>query len=308
MNISKIHSVFASGCRELIVTILFIVVMRLLTGVELVDDPVFWFVLALQIGIALFLLQFSNNYLIIREKTMLPAVFYLLLTGIDSTSYLNPEATAISLCCLICLHLLFRSYQNPDSQKDALNISLLLTLCSLMWQQALFFFPLVWYGFYRLRCLNYKTFFATIIGVLTVYLFIFTWMVYIDRPMDFLNFLPQKQDLLMLQPLLLTSREWALCFYFVIMFFVSGFSLYIINHTEKVRTSTFLHYLYFLSVVVFVLLMLQSKSKTNWAMALYVPMSLLLAYCYTLSRRKIVGWILILNFVFFLGLYLWQWK
>ncbi len=305
MSLAQVHKALISGRFTVISSILIAILMRLLSG-QAWDDHVLWIVLGIQIGIALILLQVNHSFTIIRTKTMLPAVLYLLFTTTCPSFYADYNGSIVAFCILLCLLFLMDSYQNPDSQKNALNISLILTITSLLWVPLLFFFPLIWYGFYRFRCLNFKTFFSSLIGILIVYFFIFSWSIYKNEWSIFFEHLPHKEDFLVIQPLAINIQDISVFAVLFILFIFSGYRIYGSGFSEKIRTSTFLHYLYLISICIFILLLLQSEWKFTWALILYIPLSFVLSHYFTLSTKKITSWLLLFTFAFFLGMYVWQ--
>ncbi|MDR1369347.1 MAG: DUF6427 family protein, partial [Dysgonamonadaceae bacterium] len=174
MNLKRIHNALISGRFTIIIFIILVFVMRLLTRPDL-GSIAFWVAFLTQIGISISLLHVNHVYTIVRGRTMLPTVFFLLMSGTSPLFYTEWKGSVIAAGVLVCLICLFASYQKPNSQLNALNIGLILTLCSFVWPPVWFLFPLFWYGFYEFQCLNIKTFFASIIGIITVYLFAFVW-------------------------------------------------------------------------------------------------------------------------------------
>ncbi|GHT38765.1 hypothetical protein FACS189437_00370 [Bacteroidia bacterium] len=260
----------------------------------------------LQIGIALFLLYLTQTFGIVRQKTLLPAFFYLLLAGTHPLFFYDLTGSVSAMVIALSLLFLFNSYQNSLSQGDVFNISLLLTLCSFYWFPILLFFPLFWYGMYRFRSLNFKTFFASLTGFLLIYLFIFTWSIYKgDHLAFFFRMLPDFKTVGTIQLFSFGIKEWITNGFVFLLFILSGVKIFMAGVSEKVQAMTILGYLYVFAFIVYVLYLIQNQWAQEWFLILYIPLSLLFAHYFTLSYKRWTIWLFLLTIVFFLIKYDW---
>ncbi len=305
MNLKQIHTTLISGRFTVIIFIILVIVMRLITHPDL-SNVSFWGALLLQVGIAIALLQVNYAYTIIRSRTMLPAIFYLLIIGAYPLLYTEWKGSLAAAGTLICLVFLFESYQKPDSQKNALNIGLVLSLCSLVCPPLLCLLPLFWYGFYRFQSLNFKTFFASILGVMTVSLFAFIWYVYIEKIESFVSVFSDYRYLFGLHSFSLSIQDIVVYSFVSILFFMSGINIFLSGLSEKIRTGTYLKFLYLMSVCLAILLVFQSEIKASWILLVYIPVTFMISHFFTISTRKITSWTLIVFILFFIGMYVWQ--
>ncbi len=305
MNLRQIHNTLISGRFSVIIFIVLVVIMRLITQPDL-SSIAFWAALLLQIGIALALLQVNYVFTIIRTRTMLPAVFYLLMTGSFPIFYTEWQGSVAASGALIGLVFLFSSYQNPDSQKNALNIGIILTLCSFAWPPLLFLFPLFWYGLYVFQSLNFKTFFASIIGVIVVYLFAFVWGLYNGGIQVFIEILPHTEELFVIHPFNLNVQDIVVFGLLFVLFIIAGFNIFVSGLSEKIKTGTYLKFLYTTSICIALVMPFQCEWKIQWTLLIYTPVIFILSHFFTLSTRKITSWILVVFILFFIGMYIWQ--
>ncbi|MDR3060905.1 MAG: DUF6427 family protein, partial [Dysgonamonadaceae bacterium] len=270
MSLKQIHHSLISGWFTVIVFILLVFIMRLLSQPDW-NDPAFWAAFLLQVTISLALLQVNHTFTIIRSQTILPALFYLLMTGGTPLFYTAWQGSIAAFGVLICLIYLFGSYQKPASQLNALNIGLILTFCSFVWPPVLLLFPFIWYCFYAFRSLNFRTFFATIIGIMTVYLFVFAWNIYHGGIRNFFEMLPQWQEFLVIHPFSLDSLDILVFVLLAVLFVISGFDIFVSGLSEKIRARTYLKYLYLTTICITVVMNLQSEWKANWTLILCLP-------------------------------------
>lgn len=133
--------------------------------------------MALMFGGA-FLLHRANYVLVlIREKTMLPFLFYVLFIS-TNPDFFPLKSTSVGVFCLIlAIYQLFTTYHDPEAREG-----LQCRLADRYRQSALGSFavvlPLFWLGMYNFRSLTSRTFIASLLGVATVYWFLLGWCVW----------------------------------------------------------------------------------------------------------------------------------
>jgi hypothetical protein len=299
MRIEKIHKALLTS-RLLLFTVVFaFIVVRLYSiGVQW-NNFSLWACLLIQIGIAFFLMQLDHIFTLIQERTFLPAIFYLLFIGSNPVYYSDLKGSIAAGCFVLCYYPLFASYQNPKSQINALNISLLLTLGSLLWAPLLFLFPVFWLGFYRFQCLNARVFFANLTGFVVVYLFVFTWSVFQGDKNIFLSLLLQFDTFVFRTPDL-TILEWITYGFLLLIFIIMGLYLYMSNISERLWTISVLSYFYLSTFIIFIFFILQSEYKSSWGLISSVPIAFLTAHFFSHSNKRSIQYLLLLFFIFFI--------
>ncbi len=129
------------------------------------------FAFTLLIAVSLFFLNESHSF--VRQRTMLPYFFFILLMGINTNTH---EFFIDQICCfffIVALGQLFSSYQKQNSIKQAFNIGFLLSFGSLFTVELLFYIPLFWVAMIIFSSFSFRTLVATIIGALIPYCFTF---------------------------------------------------------------------------------------------------------------------------------------
>ncbi|GHV59499.1 hypothetical protein FACS1894182_13690 [Bacteroidia bacterium] len=306
MDIRKIHRNFVASRQSLIITMVVFFVVRI-PWMDEANPLAFWGSAFLQVGIALFLLYLTQTYSIIRQKTLLPAFFYLLIAGTNPLLFDDLRGSVAAFLVLLCLLFLFNSYQNPLSQRNMLNISLIVTLGSFYWTPLLLFFPLFWYGMYQFKILNFKTFLASLVGVIVVFLFLFAWSVYENDFTVFVEALPDWSDLLNFQFFALEVQDGIVIIFLFLLFCLSGIKIFMAGVSEKIQAIHVLSYLYLLTCIVFAFFFVQNQWDKEWCLILYIPLSLLMAHYFTLSHKPVELWLFLLMVVFLLMRFGWEW-
>jgi hypothetical protein len=306
MNIEKIHKSFISNKLLFFIIVIGFVAFRLYDANSDWNNPYLWGSTLIQISIALLLLQLNHIFTIIRNRTLLPTLFYLMLAGWSPLFSFDLTGSIAALCIALSYFFFLQSYHEPESQINALNIAILLTLGSLLWNQLLFFFLIFGYGFYRFRSFNFRVFMAGIVGFVAIYLIIFTWSIYQEDWEIFLSLLPDPKILFRTQWPDLTLWEWIVVGFTLFIYILSGINLFVSDLSEKIRTVSTLNYLYFLILIIFFLLLLQSENKTQWALVLFIPLSIQISHLFTLSNKRFVQYLMLLSFFFFFAMGIWR--
>jgi hypothetical protein len=299
MTIRQIHKGFVSYRFSLILTLLVFIALRL-SGSSRESMISLWGSTLIQIAIALFLLYLTQTFSIIRHKTLLPAFFYLLLTGTNTQFFQDLTGSVSAMVIVLCMLFLFSSYQNPLSQGNAFIISLLLTLCSFYWFPIFVFFPLFWYGLYHFRSLNFKTFLASLMGFVMVYLFIFTWSVHKNDLTLFTSCLPDFRQLWNIHLFSFGIKVWIMNGFLALLLILSGVKIFMASVSEKIQSMTTLSFLYVFTIIVYILSLIQNQWQKEWLTILYIPISLLISHYFTLSYKQWTIWLFLLTIFFFL--------
>ena len=131
-------------------------------------------------GISAYLWSETNNEnALIRIRSYLTPAIYLILMG--TAFFLHPlQASTIMPCCMLAsYYLLFKSYQRKDAVFPFFHSFLCLSIGSLFFVQAFYFVPFyLWYATIYLRSLSWRTFWASIMGLLLPYWFLTGYLLY----------------------------------------------------------------------------------------------------------------------------------
>ncbi len=127
-------------------------------------------IFTLFIGLSLFMMNESFSF--IRVRTILPYFFFVLLIGFHQGSHEFSLGQVACLFLVASLAQLFSAYQVQNSVFQSFNIGLFLSLGSLCTAELLFFLPLFWIGLISFSSFSFRSFLASIIGIITPYLII----------------------------------------------------------------------------------------------------------------------------------------
>ncbi|MDR1763956.1 MAG: hypothetical protein LBR64_08420 [Dysgonamonadaceae bacterium] len=261
-------------------------------------NPYLWCGIAVQVGVAIFLIQINSHFAIIRTRTLLPGMMFLLLAlNLPLTEH-NLTESLITLGIAVNFFLLFLTYQEPESQVHSFDIAVLLTVGSLFWPPLLFFFPIFWIGFFRFQSLTWKVFLASLTGIIVVELCIFAWSVYCDDIDIFLSLLPPVSEMITPEMPVLNIYEWVIIGFALLLLIWEGFNLFVSGISETVKTVSILNYLYYAIFLMFTFSLLKNNSETQWESLTAIPASFILAHFFTTTNNRLTKLLMIVYFAF----------
>ncbi len=261
--------------------------------------------LLLQVATAIYLLQISHAYSIIRERSILPTIFFLIFAGTGPKIGLN--GSIVCLAVLFCLMQAFRSYQVEKSQPYAFTIAIFLSVASCYaWGPSILFLVYFIISFYQFKSLNVRSFFAFLMGILIVCIFIFSWSVAMDD-MDFVfKSIPSIQFSTDTLQIIWNAFVWddylSLIFMFI-LFVISIFHFFLNIYREKIKIRALISSLIFLTAFCLAGIIFVSGGKTTFLFIIYIPASILVSHYFTLSKNTVSAWLLIFTLIFYLGIY-----
>ncbi|MDR1682063.1 MAG: hypothetical protein LBS25_01540 [Candidatus Symbiothrix sp.] len=299
MTVKQLHKRFITDRTPYFLAIVLFIVIRLLWCENILDIRI-WLAAALQIGIALSLLLLNQIYNLIRKRTVLPAFFFLLFVGTNPLYFNDIKGSIVSLAVIIAWYFLLKTYQNPQSQREAFNISLCISLGAVYWPPLLSLFPLFWYGMSRMRSFNWKTFLANLFGFILIEICMFTWALYFD---DWSMFTEQKaalRDLVVIQPI---PFDLFLLIRFLVL--ISAMILAEINIvatgiSEKVFAKITFGYWFVCALPTAFCYFFLSQWQVEWGLISNLPCAFLLSHYFTMSQRKWQSWLFFAIVLFFL--------
>jgi len=302
MNIERVHKQILTSKLLFFAIVFAFVSVRIYSDGNQIDKLSFWGCLLIQMGIAFLLLQLNHIFNIIQGRTFLPALLYLLFIGSNPVFYNDLKGSIAALCLALCYYFLFDSYQKPKSQINAMNISLLLVLGSLLWTPLLIFFPIFWIGFYRFQSFNWRVFFASLTGFLIVYLFVFSWSIFQGDKNIFLSLLPNFGSLFTISKLNFTVLEWITYGFVIFIFIIIGIYLFFIYISEKIWTIFALSYLYLSAFFTLTILFVHSEYKSTLGLICFLPIAILAGHFFSRTNKNSVYYLSLVFFLFFIGI------
>lgn len=304
MKSALLHKSLTKGYSLVIISLLYFLGVHFL-GIEDYYNRELWITMGIQILTAISLLFLSHYFRIIREKSNLPFVFYLLFVAVNPHYFLAWKESLYALIVLCCFFFLFASYGEERPQRQALNIGIFLTAGSLLHPFFYILIPVFIWGLYQFRNLNIKSFLALFCGSLLVYILLFCWCLYMKEPALFIEFIPNWQVFL---PELITFNIQDLVpFLFIVIFFIaSGINIYMAGISEKIKNHVILSFFFFFSFLIFIFLLIEFQWEMEWKCLLCLSLTILFSHFFSTGTSKTKTFLLILSVILFIGAGIWN--
>jgi len=233
-----------------------------------------------------FIIQRINDIeMLIRERTRLVFMFFILLTSTNAGIMPINNVTIALLCLVLMIYELFKTFQLPEAKGKLFNAGVYLGVAGLFVPQALWFVPLLWLGMYQLLSLNCRSWMASLLGVLTVYWFVLTWCVW-KHDFSLFSMLFASLADFKLFSIFLSLRYSHIGFALIILVMIPVFlniKMDAINNRMRVRQM--LSFLLNMSIYSFGLLCLYGGNADAFFAVLYLPLAILMAYFFENLRK-----------------------
>jgi hypothetical protein len=247
-----------------------------------------------------FLIHRANYMLvIIREKTYMPFLFYLIFISSNLDFFPLNSASLGVFCLILVFYQILTAYHNTNVVPQIYNAALLIGIGSLLWVHILWFVPLFWYGMYSLKSLTVRTFVASLTGLATVYWFLFGWCAWTR---DFSFFTVPFASLLKtgfpafdLEPV-----DWLSIGSLLFTGLLAVVNILLHEYEDSLRTRQFLFFTILFGIVSFGLSFVYEQQSTEFLEVSCMPLAILIAHFFTTSKSRWLKWLYYLFMAFFL--------
>ena len=244
---------------------------------------------------AYLLAQLNNKFTLIRTRTFLPILIFLLLMGTWSETHMvNGSHLSLTLA-ILSLFFFFSMYRNTNASEQAFMGSILFSSASLIVNPLIFLLPLCWIGFVMFQSFSLRTLLASIFGGIT------PWLLYIAGQYIF-------QSDINLNSLLLTNLATGINFttisvvsiiYFsilAIIMIVNLVGLYSNAHSDAMNTRVNLHFLILLLVAILIITFIFNNQFASFLPFIALIYSILVSHAFTLKQNNFFGYVFIVFF------------
>ena len=169
------------------------------------------------------MVEINNSNALLRVRSRMVATTFLFLSCMYVSGFHSLIDNLGQVGFIATILLLFTTYQEKDSSGKTYYAFLFLAASSLLYAEYLYYVPLLWILMIsRLQSFSWRTFIASILGVITPYWFVSLWLFYI---WDFTPLTRHLSDLdTFIFPadyLAVTTEQW-LVFVFIIIISIAG--------------------------------------------------------------------------------------
>lgn len=242
---------------------------------------------ALVAGLAVSAAHINTAFVLIRRRTVLPVAVMILLFSCHPSFLQASPAYLAALSILFVVYILFSAYNSSDRSIAAFRVSFFISLGSLFAPVLLVYIPLSWAALAIVRCFNFKSLFASLLGFFIIYFPVFSFYLFSDKLDAFYAPFLWTTDTLANFPFLgFDVVHWVLLSFSVLLLSIIIVDNYFNRHKDKIKIRACLFLLCFTVCIALLLaLFLNITPDVN----LYISISvgaLLLSHFFALVERK----------------------
>jgi hypothetical protein len=257
-----------------------------LTGTHPVPGLFLSFIL---LSVMIFLMVNLNTvFFFINERTFLPALFYILLSGLFPQYQLLNPAIISALFLMMAIKRIMESYRVQGTAYSFFDAGILISVGSLFYINLIWFGLITFIGILLLRPFNFKEILLSIIGLLTPFILAIAIYYVLGRdPFDFLNIIVynmfEKEDEFAFNPFTIAGIAFT-----GLLMLMAITQLFMVIGTKKIQSRkvfSVLLWIFIISVVVYFLIPSVSIEMI-WITA--IPVSYYLSHYMIFVRRKVI--------------------
>ena len=237
---------------------------------------------------AFLIAQINNRFTIIRTRTFLPILIFLLLMASWNQTHVTIDS---SLCLTFFIFALFNYFSMSRDRKaseQAFMGSFLISLCSLLINPFIFIVPVCWIGFMMFQSFSLRTFLASIFGVLSPWILYLSYL-YVQQPeFDYSQVFNIRSSI----DLSLSTFSLSEIIYTGLMgliMIISVVGLYSISNSDAINTRNKLNFLLFLLILLFVLSFIFRNQFISFLPVIALVYSMLISHPLTLKQNNFYG-------------------
>lgn len=206
-------------------------------------------------GIALMLIAFITGRIntihsLIRRKTLLPSSIVILLFSCIPVHMVMSQLYIAVLVVLFVIHILFSGYGATFKQVTAFKAGFYLSFGSLFAPVLLIYFPVLWLCLFKVRCSGLKSFVASVLGFVLIYIPALAYFILTDSIDGFVESFIRIADVewLALPVLAYSPIKFIALGLFSLLILTILFDNNINSFKDKIRVRNYLSVLTFLAV------------------------------------------------------------
>ena len=271
-----------------------------------------WLQFACFILSVLLVMRINSKNLLIRIYSRSVSVAFIFLSCAAVFLFPSLAGGIVQLCCIAALMLLFDSYQDQTAVGSVYYAFLFLGLGSMFDAHVIFYLPLLWFMMKIIvYSLCWRTFLASLLGLITPYWLLAGWTIYHDRE-SFFSRLTQFHlpDSVTFSFGFESLSQLQLAFILFLVFLVVVSSIHFMqkSYLDKIRVRQLYYSFMLLAFYSFLLIFLLPENEGLAVRMLIIATSPLFGHFFALTNSKLSNvtfCILSVATILFTGFYLW---
>ena len=233
-------------------------------------------------------IQINNVHVLIRIYSRMVSAIFLAMYCTACFLFSSLQGAITLMLLAACLLLLFTTYQDRDSTGRSYYTFLTLSLASLVFPQVLYFTPILWMlMFFNLQCMSWKTWSASLLGLLTPYWTWAGWQLYANDLTPLVTHLERVADLRQPFDYSVWSLPQLLVLIYLALLAITG-AVHFLRHDilDKIRTRMLYGCLIWLSIATAVFLVLQPQHYDMLTPVMVLTTAPLIGHYLALTNTK----------------------
>ena len=244
--------------------------------------------IALTLLNAFLVAQINNRFTIIRTRTFLPILIYLLLICTWNQTHMMIGSHLGLTLFIFALFYFFTMSRDRKASEQAFMGSLLISVSSILINPLIFIIPVCWIGFTMFQSLSLRTFLASIFGTIIPWI-LYTSVLYLIHPdFDFSTLINIYYSI----DLSLSTFSPPEMIYTVsmgIILIISLIGMYSVSNSDAIKTRNKLNFLLFLFVSLIVISFIFSNQIKSFLPFIALVYALLISHPLTLKQNNFYG-------------------
>lgn len=286
----RIQNVVAESRRTLPITVGYGVLVWLLAG--LLKEH--WWIQFACFAVSMWLMmELNNQNLLIRIYSRTVSSSYIVFTCIAVFLFPSVHSAILQLLAITSLFLLFKTYQDKTSAGKIFYTFMCIGLSSLVDVQVFYYLPVYWLIMgMTVYSLGWRTFFASLFGLITPYWFSLAWYVYKDAG-DITPWIGHFSTLGSLQfPIAysaLTLQQLLLLGFLMAMFILGAIHFVMTSYKDKIRVRQIYYSFILMTIYSYVLIAFQPTLYNKVIHMIIITTSPMIAHFISLTNSRLTN-------------------
>lgn len=241
---------------------------------------------------AFLLSQLNNKFTIIRTRSFLPILFFVLLMACWHETHLAILSHLTLTLMLLSMFVIFSVYRDRTASEQAFLSSFLIALASLLFEPLILFIPLIWVGLILFHSFSLRNFLATIIGALAPWLLYIAVRYYFQPDLSWLFEMPASFELgfpILSRPL--NEIIYVVCLFIVLVMGIAGLTSNI--NQDSMQTRSLIYFYIWLLVLSFLFSMIFKHYYMLFMPFVGLSYAILLSHPLTLKKTNFYGYVFV---------------
>jgi len=237
---------------------------------------------------AFLLAQINNRFTIIRSRTFLPVLIFLVLMGSMSETHLANGSLLALTIFILSMFYLFRMARDRNASEQAFMGSFLISLSSIIINPLIFIIPVCWIGFMMFQSFSLRTFLASIFGTIS------PWIIYISGEAMFMGKIDVSNIFILhpaigFNPATIPLPEVIYFGTLLVIFIICTIGMFSLSNNDAIHTRNKLNFMLLLIITLIILASIFQSQHSSFLPLIALTFALLVSHPFTLKQNNFYG-------------------